>query len=352
MLRDRLWGVFKELLFRMDAERVHRLTVWIIRWGNRFPGKAPLRIASGAGQALDAGTVEVLGVRYRSRLGLAAGFDKDAEIVEALPELGFGFAEIGTVTPRPQPGNERPRLFREPLRQAIFNRMGFNGHGALLAAQRLAIARPKLPDGFRIGVNLGKNKDTPNEHAARDYGLAAAPFEGLADYLVINISSPNTPGLRALQTLEAVKPILETVQDAIRGWKFRPPIFLKLAPEVIGAALMEFVGAAESSGVEGWVLTNTLGGRFEVSQEKVLEGGWSGLPVIEASRESLRTVRSVSRKPIISVGGILSVEEAWKRVEMGADLVQIYSGWIFRGPAFPAEISRFLAEKSKHSSDR
>ncbi len=351
MLRSWVWLGLRKVLFLLDAEKAHRATLLGLRILGSFAlGRAWLRGISGTSWIQARGAEpgprapQVLGLVFRSRLGLAAGLDKDCEILGALPDLGFGFAEIGTLTPRPQPGNDRPRLFRDPAHDALFNRMGFNNEGAEAAARRLERTLGRLPAGFRVGVNLGKNKDTPAESAHLDYALAAAPFEGLADYLVINVSSPNTPGLRALQTVQALQPIVEAVRERIAPWKSRPPVFLKLAPELDAAALSEIVPAGESWGVEGWVLTNTKAGqwRLPTAPDAPLPGGWSGAPVREASRESLRVVRSLTRRPIISVGGILSKEEALERIRMGADLLQIYSGWILKGPSFPAHLSGFL----------
>jgi dihydroorotate dehydrogenase len=352
-VRAWFWGLLKGLLFRYDAETVHRFSVRVIRLGILLWGW-PLRLLSGAarrhlrvsGPVLSSTTAapsvaRPWGIEFSSRLGLAAGFDKDAEILEGLPELGFGFAEIGTVTPRPQPGNDRPRLFRDPGRNAIFNRMGFNGLGATIVSERLAEARERLPLGFRVGVNLGKNKDTSNEDASKDYARAAQAFEGLADYLVINVSSPNTPGLRSLQTVEALHPIFDAVSRVVLKWKKSPPVLLKLAPEVRGEELKAIIEAGEGWGVSGWVLTNTLAGTGSDAAQN-LPGGWSGGPLTEAARASLSEARLLTKLPIISVGGILTPEEAVLRIRMGADLVQIYSGWIFGGPSFPAKVARAL----------
>ena len=339
------WSIIKRVLFLLDAERAHRLTVRLIHLGSRM-GSAPLRIVSGAKRDYYPPTAlpKVLGMEFRSRVGLAAGFDKDAEILDALPALGFGFAEIGTVTPRPQPGNDRPRLFRDPARESLFNRMGFNGLGAKIVSDRLARLKPRLPAGFRVGVNLGKNKDTPLENAASDYVKAAENFQGLADYVVINVSSPNTPGLRSLQTIEALKPIVEGVNGVISRWGRRPPLLLKLAPEVTGDELAGVMREAERFGIDGWILTNTLGGPFSRGGDaSPLTGGWSGGALTEKARRSLIEARRVSKLPIISVGGILTEDEAEIRRSEGADLIQIYTGWIYRGPGFPARVGARLA---------
>jgi len=341
------WKRIRGLFFRLDAEFAHHLTCLFIRFGIRL-WNVPLRIVSGgvseavfASQSKQqSNQIQVLGLTFTSRIGLAAGFDKNAEMLMGFPALGFGFVEIGTVTPRPQPGNPRPRLFRDSHQGALFNRMGFNGLGATIISERLARVRERLPENFRVGVNLGKNKDTSNENAADDYVRVARAFEGMSDYLVVNVSSPNTPGLRSLQTVEALKPILYGVRDLIMGWKRVPPLLLKLAPELESLELTHLIQTIEtwecgtSNVIDGWVLTNTLEG----SMKGELKGGWSGRPLAEASRRSLVEARKVTRKPIISVGGIMSSGEALSRISLGADLIQIYTGWIYGGPRFPREL--------------
>ena len=336
--------MIRAILFRIDAETAHRFTVSLIRlW--RFN---PIRVLAPSSPATPAKIPgwSVFGLEFASPVGLAAGFDKDAEILAALPDLGFGFAEIGTVTPRPQPGNDRPRLFRDRERASLFNRMGFNGLGASIVSRRLARIRPGLPKTFRVGVNIGKNKDTPLEQAPQDYRKAIEPFRDLADYVVVNISSPNTPGLRSLQTTQMLTPIVSEVREELSKWSHQPPLLLKLAPELRGNELRELVEALERQGIAGWVLTNTLGGEIETSSGK-LSGGWSGGALTEGSRRSLQEVRAISQLPIISVGGILSEEEARLRISMGANLVQIYSGWIYRGPTFPADLASALRAASR-----
>jgi dihydroorotate dehydrogenase len=329
------WDLFKSILFRIDAESVHRFIFAMLRLLIRIHPRT-LRIVAGPSPQSISEPI-IFGIPFRSRVGLAAGMDKDAEIIEGLPYLGFGFAEIGTVTPKPQPGNDRPRLFRNPSDLSLFNRMGFNGLGATLVSERLREAKPKLPSRFRVGVNIGKNKETALEDAAGDYRRAIEPFEGLADYVVINVSSPNTAGLRSLQSLNALQPLVEAVGNVISRWKCVPPLLLKLAPELETETLAHLIPACESWGVGGWVLTNTLAGSF-----REFSGGWSGHILSPKSSQALQTARGITRRPIISVGGIMSVEEARKRIELGADLVQIYTGWVYRGPRFPAQITRAI----------
>lgn len=331
-----LWRIVKWFLFRLDAETAHRLGLRLA------PVTARLSVIGRRPAVATAALPLVFGIPFASRVGLAAGFDKDCEILSALPVFGFGFGEIGTVTPLPQPGNERPRLFREPAMQTIFNRMGFNGKGAPAVAERLSKERARLPRHFRVGVNLGKNKETPLEQAAADYRKAAEPFAGLADYLVVNVSSPNTPGLRSLQTVEQLKPIIGSVRNLIGTWSHRPPLLVKLAPEIAGQELRELLPGIEALGVDGWVLTNTMGGTH-IHRGTTYTGGWSGSLLAKVARERLREARQLTRLPIISVGGIMSVEEAQERRRLGADLVQIYTGWVYLGPFFPLAISRALA---------
>lgn len=352
-MRHWFWGMVKGFLFRIEPEVAHRMVVMLIRLGIRM-GNWPLRISGGTvfsgaqslGHSSGSQSIEVFGLHFQSRVGLAAGFDKDAEMVRGLPALGFGFAEIGTVTPRPQPGNERPRLFRDTSQNALFNRMGFNGMGSNIVSMRLAQAKPFLPTEFRVGVNIGKNKDTPLDEAASDYVKAAIPFQGLADYMVVNVSSPNTPGLRSLQTVEALKPILDGVQGVLSSWARRPPLLLKLAPEVSGEELITLIQNIESLGIDGWVLTNTLSGILRHEGREYL-GGWSGGPLTAHSRHRLIEARQATKLPIISVGGILSPEEAVERYRLGAELVQIYSGWIYEGPGFPNAVSSKLTQASR-----
>jgi dihydroorotate dehydrogenase len=318
----------------MDAERVHHLSVALVRLvGTCAPWLLRCVSASwGLPRTLEK---NIGSLTFSHPVGLAAGFDKNALLLPFLPALGFSFAEIGTVTPRPQGGNPRPRLFRDPRTRALFNRMGFNNDGADRVAERLAAARPRLPKGFVVGVNLGKNKDTPVEGAAGDYRLLAARFRELADYLVINVSSPNTPGLRALQSEQHLEPIVRAVLEETRG---KLPVFLKLAPEIEGPVLQSLLQAAEAWGLSGFVLTNTLGGQYRGEP-----GGWSGEPVRERAQRALETARSATRLPIIAVGGLMSPKDAEERMQAGATLLQVYSGWIYAGPTLPARIVKHLA---------
>lgn len=333
-MKKSAWFWVSKLVFLWDAETVHRFFASILAFhGNWAMGRWILRRISGtslkAGSAGLAAPTSFGGITFRNPIGLAAGFDKDGTLIAALPHLGFGFAEIGTVTPRPQPGNAKPRLFRDPDRLSLFNRMGFNSPGAEKVAKNVTRARANgsLPENFRIGINLGKNKETSAEDAHLDYRLAVAPFENLADYLVVNVSSPNTPGLRALQTVESLEKIVGEVRKELTHWRVKPPIYLKLAPELGGASLEDILRSEKRIGIDGWVLTNTLGGYWKGGR-----GGWSGGALGTLARERLEVVNARSRLPIFSVGGILQAREVELRLRNGADAVQVYSGWVYFGP--------------------
>lgn len=337
-----IWALIRRILFRFDAESAHLFTVRLIRFAHRFCPwfiqimAAPVRVSMREDVQP---TVHAL--KFVHPLGLAAGFDKNAEMLGAMPDLGFSFAEIGTVTPRAQAGNPRPRLFRDAKTQVIFNRMGFNNDGADVIARRVQTAREHLPDWFRVGINIGKNKDTPNERAHVDYRDAVRPFRECADYVVINVSSPNTPGLRDLQTLSALKPIISEVRDELAHARIIPPLFLKLAPELLEkpAELSAILSETPAWGIKGFVLTNTLSGFWPNAEaEGALQGGYSGRVLQERARNVLIQARKQTSLPLISVGGIDSGAEAARRFAQGATLIQVYSGWIFRGPKLAREI--------------
>jgi dihydroorotate dehydrogenase len=332
-----LWSLVRPLLFQGDAETTHERTVSALeRLGRSEAGRALLRTVARQHVIPGGSAREVWNLRFRSPVGLAAGFDKNGVLLRALPHLGFGFAEIGSVTPRPQPGNPRPRLSRDASRKAIWNAMGFNNDGIEVVAARLEQARGSgwIPSDFPVGVNLGKNKDTPNEVAHRDYLAGARRFMLLADYLVVNVSSPNTPGLRALQEPEGVRRILDPILEVRAGGARSVPVLLKLAPEISGTLLAELLRQLEDR-VDGWILTNTLQSN---------SGGLSGEPLAEFSRARLLEAVGQTSKPIISVGGILDAHEARGRIEAGASLIQAYAGYIYGGPAFPARVAAGLFE--------
>jgi dihydroorotate dehydrogenase len=336
-----IWKLLRKLLFRLPPETTHdlakifmRIVVKLSFGGRTFPLTLPNSPKN------------CLGVM--NPVGLAAGFDKNCDILELLPHFGFGYAEIGTVTPKPQGGNDRPRLFREPKDEALFNRMGFNNLGAGVISARLRKIKPQLPKNFKVGVNLGKNKETTDENAASDYAKVASAFLDTADYFVINVSSPNTPGLRALQTPEALTKIVLAVQSETKKSVSSTlnnakhiPIFVKLAPEVRGEPLKIIIQALEALKIDGFVLTNTRGGVI-ISGAKEYSGGFSGQILSTESMECLQEVRPLTRLPIISVGGIATPEQARARFAAGADLIQIYTGWIYEGPFSIRKIIRHI----------
>lgn len=355
-----IWQLLKPLLFLFDAERVHEATVLLIgTLGRKKWGRVLLSIISGTKNINTAGYGRenrekiqnfALGMPFRSRVGLAAGFDKNGELIEALPALGFGFVEVGTVTPRPQYGNPKPRLFRKPEELLIFNRMGFNGKGAQYVSKRVREAKfsGALPVHFRIGLNIGKNKDTPDSDAHLDYAEALQPFKDLVDYVVVNLSSPNTPGLRALQAVEPIQKILRSVHTVLDDWSIRPPVLVKLAPELSDELLGALLKGAEEAGASGFVLSNTLAGEWRgKNADETFSGGWSGACLTAPSAQILSKARSLTRLPLISVGGILNILEAKRRITLGADLIQVYTGWIYGGPSFARELSESLTAHQK-----
>jgi dihydroorotate dehydrogenase len=305
-------------LFLLPPETAHHLALNIMRWMHPLLSKK-----WHPGQ---------------EKIGLAAGFDKNAEILEYLPRFGFGSVEIGTVTPKPQGGNPQPRLFRLTSDQSLFNRMGFNNLGAGIISERVRQARKKLPSEFKVGINLGKNKLTPDEDAAKDYAKAAEAFLDCADYFVINVSSPNTPGLRALQTPEALIPIVQAVKKEITRSGRKIPLRVKLAPELDPESLKALVGALESEKIDGLILTNTLSGTH-IYRGKEYSGGYSGTPLRSLSVQKLKEVKSMTSIPITSVGGIMTAEDAIERFRSGASDIQIYTGWIYGGPFFARKLT-------------
>jgi len=327
-----MWDNLKSLLFNYDAEKIHNLTVKSLQsLGNLSPALVECLCSQNSTGARSA-NIAFLGKSLKGPVGLAAGFDKNAELVPYLPLLGFSYAEIGSVTLRAQMGNPKPRLFRGP--ETLFNRMGFNNDGAEIIAKRLE--NYTIPSDFVLGINLGLNKDAPHAQAAEDYCESFKLLHAKGDYFVINVSSPNTPGLRDLQQLSEI----EKIFSKLKAYRSDKSIYLKLASEVDLETREAFYKAASQIGIDGFVLTNTLKGERES-----LVGGWSGACLKEISRDALKHAKLHTALPILSVGGIMDVEEAMLRMKLGAQLIQIYTGWIFRGPRFPSQINeRYLQE--------
>lgn len=331
--------MFSLILRRIPAESVHRLSFVALRALSAVPGAVPLlRVALGPRDP--ALRVRALGMEFPSPLGLAAGFDKDGLACDALGAFGFGFVEVGTVTARPQPGNPRPRLFRLTGDRAIVNRMGFNNHGARAAAERLRRRR-----GGIVGVNIGRTKAVPESEAVSDYVASAAAVAGVADYLVVNVSSPNTPGLRDLQAVERLRPLLHAVRERTRP----TPLLVKIAPDLADADIDAIADLALDLGLDGIVATNTTVSREGLSSDPAEvaaagAGGLSGAPLRARSVEVLErlSARVGDRLVLISVGGVETAVDVRERLEAGATLVQAYTGLVYGGPLWPRAINREL----------
>lgn len=326
----------RPFLFRLEPEHAHNVTVALMRAAGALPPVAAL-LRTQFQPAHSPAMVRAFGLTFANPLGLAAGYDKDGLAWRGLAALGFGHIEVGTVTVRPQGGNPGPRVFRIPESEAVINRMGFPNRGAEFVARRLGGPRPA---GLVLGVNIGKNKDTPLEEAAADYTSLIHTFAPLADYLTVNISSPNTPGLRALQAGPALEALLRDLRSARLSVSHRlgrnVPVLLKLAPDLTPHQLVEAVGAIRQSGMDGIVLSNTTlrreGLKSAVAQES---GGLSGRPLRRQATEMLERVVGLTggRFPIIAAGGVMSAEDALEKLDAGATLVQVYTGLIYRGPS-------------------
>ena len=320
--RPAAYRAVRPLLFAADPERIHHLALGLLA---SVPGRWIAPIASGAGDPARE-PAELLALRFRNRVGLGAGFDKDGVAIRGWAALGFGFIELGTVTPRPQPGNPRPRLFRLPADEALINRMGFNNAGADALAARIAAARPHLPDGFVIGVNIGRNRDGDLD----DYPSAARSMAGVADYVAINVSSPNTPGLRDLQEPSTLRDLLGSVRAAAPS----RPILVKLAPDLERTTRAMLVEAALDAGAAGVIGSNTTTDRDGLRSPAAGEiGGLSGRPLRTRALEITTELRSAAGdRVVIGSGGIGSGADARALRDAGADLVQLWTGMIYAGP--------------------
>ncbi|RKT44377.1 quinone-dependent dihydroorotate dehydrogenase [Thiocapsa rosea] len=340
---SRFWRFARPFLFRLDAERAHDSTLALLgSWARWFSGRLGAEdIARAQGRAVDA-----MGLHFPNPIGLAAGLDKNAVAVPAWQALGFGFIEVGTITALAQPGNPKPRLFRLPADEALINRMGFNNAGADAAAIRLERLRARDILQVPLGVNLGKSKVTPAEEAADDYRRSFERVGHLADYVVVNISSPNTPGLRDLQRVDEVARIIEAIQGPNQRLARPKPLLVKLAPDLADEDAIDCARAALDAGCAGLILTNTSI-RFEGlrSSTEGMSGGLSGRPILERSTALLGLVRqAVGPAPVlVGVGGVMDPAGASAKLAAGADLVQIYSGLIYRGPGFVRELLRGMS---------
>jgi dihydroorotate dehydrogenase len=326
-----LFRLIRPLVFALDPESAHRLALGALKL---LPAGAPPEAGPLATQ--------VAGIAFPNPLGMAAGFDKDGEVPDALLGLGFGFAEVGSITPLPQSGNPKPRLFRLTEDRAVINRMGFNNGGAQAAAERLAARKDR---GGVVGINLGANKDSPDRIA--DYAVMARIMAPIATYLAVNVSSPNTPGLRALQDEGALSELLEAVKDgASEATKGKPPpIFLKVAPDLEAADIDAIARIAIDKGLGALIVSNTTIARPALKSRHAGEaGGLSGQPLRELALERLRLFRKATggALPLVGVGGIATAEHAWARIRAGASLVQLYSAMVFEGPGIARAITHGL----------
>lgn len=339
-----MYKIVKPIFFSMDPETAHHRVTGGLRsfskiWGAKSLLKSLYTVNDSRLER------EVFGLKFKNPVGLAAGFDKNAEYIAEMAGMGFGFIEIGTVTPRPQPGNDKPRMFRLVEDEALINRMGFNNQGADVAAGRLK--QLKARKELIIGGNIGKNKMTPNEEAVNDYIYCFNALFDYVDYFVVNVSSPNTPGLRDLQEKEPLKKILNTLQELNNTKGIQRPILLKIAPDLTDSQLDDIVEIVTETQIAGVIATNTTISRANLNSDPTLveeAGGVSGKPLTKRSTEVIRYLATRSNRsfPIIGVGGIHSAEDAIEKLEAGASLVQVYTGFIYEGPALISKICKGL----------
>ena len=336
--------LIRPLLFRQNAESIHGFTAGLIKFLFQLPFVKTVFFA-GVQVRHKSLEREVFGIRFKNPVGLAAGFDKNAALINEMAFLGFGFTEIGTVTPKPQPGNPKPRLFRLPEDRALINRMGFNNNGVELAKKRLA----RRYAGIVVGGNIGKNKDTANDKAVEDYLYSLNVLYDYVDYFVVNVSSPNTPGLRDLQEKEPLRQLLTTLKQEAAKKPHAKPILLKIAPDLTNEQLDDIIEIVLDTKTDGVIATNTTIARENLKTpasdlDKTGAGGLSGAPLKKRSTEVIRYLhqKSAGAFPIIGVGGIMSAEDAVEKLEAGASLIQIYTGFVYEGPALVKQINKKL----------
>lgn len=332
-------SVIRPILFKFDPEAIHHFTFSFLKIIHKFPFVPQIfrSLFVIENPKLER---EVFGLKFKNPVGLAAGFDKDAKLYKELSNLGFGFIEIGTVTPKPQSGNDKKRMFRLKQDEAIINRMGFNNEGAWEAAKRL-----RKNKNILIGGNIGKNKLTPNEDAIHDYEICFDALYSVVDYFVVNVSSPNTPNLRELQDKEPLTNLLQTLQNRNNSKPQPRPILLKIAPDLTDEQLLDIIDIVKTTQIAGVIATNTTISRENlVSENKKEMGGLSGKPLTKRSTEVIRFLseKSGNAFPVIGVGGIHSPEDAIEKLNAGASLVQIYTGFIYEGPGFIKRINKSI----------
>lgn len=343
-----MYKIVRAFLFKKDPEKVHYQVNGFLNFILKIPFvKILFKIIYGIED--ERLKTSVFGLTFKNPVGLAAGFDKNATMYNDLAYCGFGFIEIGTITPKGQPGNEKPRLFRLVEDEAIINRMGFNNEGVEAAVAQLKQRKTDL----LIGGNIGKNKVTPNEEATNDYILSFRALHPYVDYFVVNVSSPNTPNLRELQEKEPLTRLLQTLKDENTKFEIQRPILLKIAPDLTNEQLDDIIDIIQSVKIDGIIATNTTIDRskLKTSKEKIEEigaGGVSGKPVKTRSTEVIKYISTKSNNsiPIVGVGGIHSAEDALEKLDAGATLIQVYTGFIYEGPALIKRINKaILARK-------
>lgn len=341
-----MYGLIKKILFLFPPEKAHYVAMGGLNIIRSLPGGKSILKKYFCFEYSNL-KKEVFGITFPNPVGLAAGFDKDAKWIDSLECLGFGFLEIGTVTPLPQPGNEKPRLFRLPKDQALINRMGFNNEGAEAAAQRIKKSHAQII----IGGNIGKNKITPNENAVEDYEKCFLALYDVVDYFVINVSSPNTPGLRSLQEKEPLQRLILRLQHLNKQKPAPRPILLKIAPDLNEDQLNDIIRIVVETGLSGIVATNTTIGRegLQTPSNRVKAigaGGLSGMPLRKKSTEIIRYLyqKTNGLVPIIASGGIFNAADAKEKLDAGAALVQVYTGFIYEGPRIAKKICKGLAK--------
>ncbi len=341
-----MYKFIKPILFLYSPEKAHKITTSLLNIILTIPGGKSL-IKSFFNFQDTRLEKEIFGIKFINPVGLAAGFDKNAELIDNFSNLGFGFIEIGTLTPKGQPGNPQPRLFRLPQDEALINRMGFNNDGVDAAVERLKKRKSKII----VGGNIGKNKITPNEQAQDDYLICFEKLYSHVDYFVVNVSSPNTPGLRDLQEKEPLKKLLKVLQDENRKKEKQKPILLKIAPDLEDSQLDDIIGITKDLDLDGLIISNTTIDRSNLKTdgpkvESIGAGGLSGKPVLKKSTEVLKYIRKqLPSVPIIAVGGIHSAQDAIQKIKAGADLVQIYTGLVYEGPTLIKRINKELLKQ-------
>ena len=337
----------RPLFFLFDTEKIHHFTFSLIRILFKMPGIPDFFRSL---YVVDDMRLQrqLFGLTFKNPVGLAAGFDKDAKLFNELSNFGFGFIEIGTLTPKPQDGNPKKRLFRLKEDQAIINRMGFNNGGVDAAVIRLKNIYALKKQGVLIGGNIGKNKITPNENAVDDYMVCFNALHDVVDYFVVNVSSPNTPNLRELQDKEPLTKLLQVLKNENNKYQKQKPILLKIAPDLTNEQLLDTIDIVKETEIDGVIATNTTISRGGLTSiNKIEVGGLSGKPLTHCSTEVIRFLAEKSNKafPIIGVGGIHSAQDALDKLEAGADLVQLYTGFIYEGPKLIKDINKALLQK-------